>query len=51
MIFDLVEDFADALAAMPAEHPKRRILEVLEEAIRRDTHATARHPTTLFQCL
>ena len=34
---------------MPREHPKRRTLEVFEEAIRRDFHFNARHPTTLFQ--
>jgi WD40 repeat protein len=36
---------------MPREHPKHRILELLEEAIRRDIHFIARHPTTLFQCM
>ena len=51
MIFDLVKDFAAALAGMPADHPKRRILRLLEEAIRRDVHFIARHPTTLFQCM
>ena len=42
MIFDLAKDFSDALAAMPADHPKRRMLELLEEAIRRDVHFIAR---------
>ncbi len=51
MIFSLVQDFADALAAMPAEHPRRRILKLLDEAIRRDVHFIDRHPTTLFQCV
>ncbi|MGA2035158.1 MAG: WD40 repeat domain-containing protein [Thermoguttaceae bacterium] len=36
---------------MPAEHPTGRILRLLEEAIRRDVHLIARHPTTLFQCM
>ena len=34
MIFELVKDFSATLAAMPAEHPKRRTVELLEEAIR-----------------
>jgi len=51
MIFQLVKDFSDALAAMPAVHPRRRILSLLEEALRRDVHFIARHPTTLFQCM
>jgi WD40 repeat protein len=51
MIFPLVQDFADVLDAMPAGHPRRRILTLLDEAIRRDVHFIDRHPTTLFQCL
>jgi len=51
MIFELVEDFADVLAAMPREHPKHRLIELLDEAIRRDVHFIDRHPTTLFQCM
>jgi hypothetical protein len=51
MIFELARDFADALAAMPREHQKRRALELFEEAIRRDIHFIDRHPTTLFQCM
>lgn len=51
MIFDLVRDFADTLAAMSAEHPRRRILSLLNEAVRRDVHFIDRHPTTLLQCL
>lgn len=61
MIFDLAQDFHDALAAIPRrqgsggqvpqEHPKLRILELLQEAIRRDIHFIDRHPTTLFQCM
>ena len=38
MIFDLVKDFAAVLDAMPDEHPRRRILMLLDEAIRRDAH-------------
>ncbi|NOZ19836.1 MAG: hypothetical protein GXP25_01975 [Planctomycetes bacterium] len=51
MIFELVKDFSAALEAMPADHPKRRMLQLLEEAIRRDIHFIDRHPTTLFQCM
>ena len=38
MIFDLVKDFSDALAAMPREHPRRRMLSLMEEAIRPRKH-------------
>lgn len=51
MIFDLVKDFTDVLVVMPQEHPRYRILKLLDEAIRRDVHFIDRHPTTLFQCL
>ncbi|MCK4602652.1 MAG: hypothetical protein KAU28_09310, partial [Phycisphaerae bacterium] len=51
MIFDLAKDFSVAVAAMPEEHPRHRMLELLEEAIRRDIHFIARYPTTLFQCI
>ena len=51
VIFDLAQDFHDAVAAMPREHPKHRMLELLEEAIRRDIHFIDRHPTTLSQCM
>lgn len=51
MIFALVQDFAEVLAAMPREHPRYRILKLLDEAIRRDVHFIDRHPTTFFQCM
>jgi hypothetical protein len=51
MIFELAQDFRDAAAVMPKEHPKHRMLELLEEAVRRDIHFVDRHPTTLFQCM
>jgi len=51
VIFSLAQDFHDAVAAIPPGHPKHRMLELLEEAIRRDIHFIARHPTTLFQCM
>ncbi len=51
MIFSLLQDFADALSAMPREHSRYRILKLLDEAIRRDVHFIDGHPTALFQCL
>lgn len=51
MIFELAQDFHDAVATMPSDHPRHRTLELLEEAIHRDIHFIARHPTTLFQCM
>jgi len=51
MIFDLVKDFAAVLDKMPNEHPRHRILKLLDEAVRRDAQFIERHPTTLFQCL
>lgn len=55
MVFELVGDFADAVNAIPPDRPKRRLLELLQEALRRDTHFIARHfkvyPQALFQCL
>ncbi len=51
MIFDLAEDFAAALDALPEAHPKHRMLRLFDEAIRRDIHFIDRHPTTLFQCM
>ena len=51
MVFDLATDFALALEAMPLQRPHYRTLQLLEEALRRDIHFIARHPTTLFQCV
>jgi len=51
MIFELTEDFSEALTAMPDEHQRRQVLELSAEAIRRDVHFIDRHPTTLFQCM
>jgi hypothetical protein len=42
MIFGLAQDFHDAVAAVPSEYPRHRILEVIEEAIRRDIDFIAR---------
>lgn len=51
MIFGLVKDFADALEAMPPEHPRYRIVKLLDEGVRRDVHFIYRHPTTFFQSM
>ena len=54
-VFDLAGDFTAAVEALPADRPQRRILRLLEEALRRDIHFIARHaqdyPQGLFQCL
>ena len=53
--FELAQDFSEAVHALPFDHPQRRILALLEEALRRDIHFIARHatdcPQALFQCL
>lgn len=55
MIFDLVSDYADVLTGMPHDHPRYRILKLVDEAIRRDEQFIDRHradyPQALFQCL
>ena len=55
LVFELAGDFTTALAALPPDRPQRRVLQLLEEAIRRDVHFIARHfrdyPQALFQCL
>ena len=51
MISDLALDFHNVVAAMPEGHLRRRMLELLEEAIRRDIHFIGRQATTLFQSL
>ena len=48
MIFDLVRDFTDVLDAMPLTHPRQRILKLLDEAIRRQSHFIADHTTSFF---
>jgi len=50
-IFELAGDFSAAVNVLHENRPCRRILQLLEEGIRRDMHFIARHPTTLFQCL
>lgn len=51
MVFELVEDVVGAVKVLPPDRPIRRILQLLEEALRRDLHFIARHPSALFQCL
>lgn len=51
VIFDLIEDFVEALSSMPRKHLKWRTLLLLHEAIRRDIHFIDSDPTTLFQCM
>ena len=50
-VFDLVREFAQAATLLPRKHPKQMVLQLLEEALKRDIHFIALHPTTLFQCL
>ena len=40
MIFDVANDVADAIHAMPAEHPRRKMLSLLDEAIHAWTRTT-----------
>jgi WD40 repeat protein len=55
MAFDLAAEFSAALAVLPADRPRRGILQLVAEALRRDVHFIARHahdyPQALFQCL
>ena len=54
-VFDLAGQFASAVDALAADRPQRRILRLLEEALRRDIHFIAAHVRDysqgLFQCL
>ncbi len=55
LTFDLTADYHEALSALPADDARRKMLRLLEEAIRHDIHFIARHaqdyPQALFQCL
>ena len=55
LIFDLTDDLRQTVVALPQDRPQRHILQLLEEAIRRDIHFIHRHcqdyPQGLFQCL
>ena len=54
-VFDLIEDYSATIGAIDRDHPRRRIIELLDEALRRDVHFIHRHredyPQALFQCL
>lgn len=50
-VFDLAMDFTRAGERLPADHPARRHLRLIAQALRSDLHFLARRPTTLFQCL
>jgi WD40 repeat protein len=51
LVFELVSDFSNAVAALPHTRTRHRILRLLEEGLRHDLHFIDRHPTTLFQCM
>lgn len=55
LIFDLPEDLRIAVATLPSDRPMRSILQLLDEAIRRDIHFIGNHAVDyrqgLFQCL
>lgn len=55
LVFELPHDFSAATEALPESDGRRRILKLLDEALRRDIHFIARHredyPQGLFQCL
>lgn len=55
LVFELAQDFTEATRIMPSDQPLWRILDLLEEALRRDIHFIARHaneyPQAMFQCL
>jgi len=50
-VFDLALDFTRGVERIPNDHPARRHLRLIEQALRFDLHFLARHPSTLFQCL
>lgn len=55
LVFDLVNDFTEIVAALPEAEPQRRILHLLEEALRRNILFITQHchdyPQALFQCM
>jgi WD40 repeat protein len=51
LLGELLLDFADTLEWLPAGHPGRPVLRLLEEALRADLAFLTRHPSDLFQCL
>jgi len=51
LVFDLAEDFSEALRRFGPDYSRPCLLELIEEGTRQDIHFMAQHPTTLFQCL
>jgi WD40 repeat protein len=55
LAFELVIDFSRALDILPEARPQRRILRLLDEALRRDINFISQHaqdyPQHLFQCV
>jgi WD40 repeat protein len=51
LVFDLAGDLGHAVTGLPVDHHERRLLRLIEEALRTDIHFLARHPSCLFQCL
>jgi len=47
MILELIRDFSDTVAAMPADHPRRRMLGLIQGAIRLSAHILADDPVQL----
>jgi WD40 repeat protein len=55
LVFELPGDFMETVRALPEEDDRRRLLALLEEALRRDVHFIHRHredyPQALLECL
>lgn len=51
LVFELAGELTAACEAIPGSNPTGGVLRLVEEAIRRDIHFLARHPTRLFECL
>ncbi|MFA6186461.1 MAG: WD40 repeat domain-containing protein [Phycisphaerae bacterium] len=50
-IYELAEDFAEAIRSIPSKAKYNKFYSIIKEAIRRDIHFIEQHPGTLFQCL
>jgi WD40 repeat protein len=48
-VFDLLRDFLDALAALPADHPRRDEVEALYDILDRNSHTLKGDPALLVQ--
>jgi WD40 repeat protein len=51
LVFDLADELRLSVETLPAGRPDRRLICLLDEALRRHLHFVARHPMTLFQSL